>query len=65
METTVRRVSTLTDLESLREQQAQALAVRHAEAVNLTEAEQIHILVCGGTGCQAGKSVATRKAIEA
>ena len=51
METTIRRVSTLNDLENLRLTRAEALAVRHAEAVNLPEAEQIHILVCGGTGC--------------
>jgi NADH:ubiquinone oxidoreductase subunit F (NADH-binding)/(2Fe-2S) ferredoxin/NAD-dependent dihydropyrimidine dehydrogenase PreA subunit len=63
--TTTRRIQTLADLESMRALHAQDLAVRHAEATDLRAAEQIHILVCGGTGCQAGKSVATRKAIEA
>jgi len=61
---TTTRVNTLADLEALRQVNAQSLAVRTAEAVNLTEAAQIHILVCGGTGCQAGKSAATRQAFE-
>ncbi|HWI52712.1 MAG TPA: NADH-quinone oxidoreductase subunit NuoF [Symbiobacteriaceae bacterium] len=64
MTQTTTRVNTLADLEALRQVSALSLAVRTAEAVNLTEAAQIHILVCGGTGCQAGKSAATRQAFE-
>ncbi|HWI62874.1 MAG TPA: NADH-quinone oxidoreductase subunit NuoF [Symbiobacteriaceae bacterium] len=58
------RINNFADLEALRQVHAQSLAVRTAEAVNLTQADQIHILVCGGTGCQAGKSAATKKAFE-
>jgi NADH:ubiquinone oxidoreductase subunit F (NADH-binding)/(2Fe-2S) ferredoxin/NAD-dependent dihydropyrimidine dehydrogenase PreA subunit len=61
---TMRRIETLADLEALRAAKAASLALRHAEAVNLAEAEQVQILVCGGTGCQAGKSAATREAFE-
>lgn len=62
--TTTTRVGSLADLEALRQVSAQTLAVRTAESVSLPEAQQIQILVCGGTGCQAGKSAATRKAFE-
>jgi NADH:ubiquinone oxidoreductase subunit F (NADH-binding)/(2Fe-2S) ferredoxin/NAD-dependent dihydropyrimidine dehydrogenase PreA subunit len=58
-------VRNLADLEALRTRTAPAIALRRSQAVSLPDAEEIHVLVCGGTGCQAGKSVQTRQALEA
>ena len=61
---TLSRIRSVADLEALRAANAHAIALRQAEAVPLNEAEEVHLLVCGGTGCQAGKSVKTRLALE-
>lgn len=62
---TLSRLHSLADLELVRAAGAPAIALRQAEAVPLPEAEQIHILVCGGTGCKAGKSDRTTQALKA
>lgn len=62
--TQTERLHTLADLEALRAKGAATMAVRNAEASSIENADQIHVLVCGGTGCQAGKSVETRHALE-
>jgi len=61
----LRPIRSLSDLEAIRAQGAPTIALRHAAAVPLHEAERVDILVCGGTGCTAGKSAATRQAFEA
>ncbi len=57
-------IQSLADLEVLRARGAKTIAIRHAESVPLSEAEEIHMLVCAGTGCKAGKSALTREALE-
>ncbi|MGE5675334.1 MAG: NAD(P)H-dependent oxidoreductase subunit E, partial [Mycobacterium leprae] len=61
---TLIRLESMADLEELRAQGAPALALRQAAALPLPEAEQVQILVCGGTGCKAGKSAQTKAALE-
>ncbi|MFZ5816515.1 MAG: NADH-ubiquinone oxidoreductase-F iron-sulfur binding region domain-containing protein [Bacillota bacterium] len=57
-------IQSLADLEVIRAQGAAAIALRQAAAVPLNEAEQVHLLVCGGTGCKAGKSARTMQALQ-
>jgi NADH:ubiquinone oxidoreductase subunit F (NADH-binding)/(2Fe-2S) ferredoxin/NAD-dependent dihydropyrimidine dehydrogenase PreA subunit len=52
------------DLEVVRAELAGTIALRQAKELPLHEAAQIHLLVCGDTGCRASKSLATRKALE-
>ncbi|HEY3366616.1 MAG TPA: NADH-quinone oxidoreductase subunit NuoF [Symbiobacteriaceae bacterium] len=61
---TLAPIPSLAELETIRAQAAPAIALRQAAAVDLTEAPEIHILVCAGTGCKAGKSAQTRQAFE-
>ncbi|MGE5591765.1 MAG: NADH-quinone oxidoreductase subunit NuoF [Bacillota bacterium] len=62
-------VRSLEDLQRIRDRNRAALSVRLAAAgapgPSLADAPEVHILVCGGTGCQAGKSAGTRAALEA
>jgi len=59
------RIRSLADLEALREKGAGRLAIRKAENTNLAEAPEIHILVCGDTGCRTNKALPTYDAFEA
>jgi len=58
------RIKTLADLEAIREQGASRLAIRRAAEANLPEAPEIHILVCGDTGCRTNSALDTRDAFE-
>ncbi|HEY3366609.1 MAG TPA: NADH-quinone oxidoreductase subunit NuoF [Symbiobacteriaceae bacterium] len=60
----LKRLESPADLELLRAQGAPALALRQAEAAPLGEAGEIHVLVCGDTGCRANKCLPTRQALE-
>ena len=61
---TPQRITSLADLEAVRARRAGAIALRQAEAVNLAEAPEVHILVCAGTGCQSNKSLNTVAALQ-
>jgi len=58
------KLQSVADLEVLRAAGSPSIALRRAEATHLAGAPQIHVLVCGDTGCRATKSLATRQALE-
>ena len=62
--TVLPRLNSVPELEALRAQGSDVIALRQAMEVPLTEAPEIHLLVCGDTGCRASKSPSTRKALE-
>jgi NADH:ubiquinone oxidoreductase subunit F (NADH-binding)/(2Fe-2S) ferredoxin/NAD-dependent dihydropyrimidine dehydrogenase PreA subunit len=64
LHTTIPQIANREDLEAVRSRLAPTIALRMAKEIPLTEAGQIHILVCGDTGCRASKSPGTRRALE-
>ena len=58
------RINSISELEAVRSAGAHRMALRHAQGMSLADAPEVHILVCGGTGCQANKSARTRTALE-
>ncbi len=64
MTSTLMPIRSVEELEEIRAAGALSLAVREARAAYLSEEREVHILVCGGTGCKAGKSAQTMQALQ-
>ncbi|HWI65103.1 MAG TPA: NADH-quinone oxidoreductase subunit NuoF [Symbiobacteriaceae bacterium] len=58
------RIESLLELEAVRAEGADTIALRQALDTPITDASEIHLLVCGDTGCRANKSPLTRRALE-
>ncbi|HWI52707.1 MAG TPA: NADH-quinone oxidoreductase subunit NuoF [Symbiobacteriaceae bacterium] len=58
------RIASLLDLEAVRAEGAETIALRQARDIPIAEAQEVHLLVCGDTGCRANKSPLTRRALE-
>lgn len=58
------RIHSLLELEAVRAEGADTIALRQALDTPITESQEIHLLVCGDTGCRANKSPLTRRALE-
>ncbi|MDF2628258.1 MAG: iron hydrogenase beta subunit [Symbiobacteriaceae bacterium] len=58
------RISSLLELEAVRAAGADVIALRQAMETPITEAPEVHLLVCGDTGCRANKSPLTRRTME-